>query len=91
MSWPSLDAPADNPHSTLISAFLNAVDETERLLADAAMQMRDMARALPFLSCSGTPKSRYDPTVVLSTAAKDLMRDADHYFNTQAARSLLAM
>nr|OQO25304.1 hypothetical protein B0A51_13954 [Rachicladosporium sp. CCFEE 5018] len=72
---PLLDAPADNPYSTLISAFLNAVDETERSLADAAMQTRDMARAIPFLGCRGNPKSRYDPKVALSTAAKDLMRD----------------
>ncbi|KAK0256380.1 hypothetical protein LTR35_018269, partial [Friedmanniomyces endolithicus] len=77
-----LDHPKDNPYSTLIALFLNAVDEAERLLGDMEMQMRDMVRAAPFFTRGGKPKSRYDSRVVLSTAAKDLMRDGDHYFKT---------
>lgn len=74
-----LDDPMVNPHATLLCLFLNAVDETERTLGDMAMQTRDMMRAMPF--STEKPTSKYDPKMVLSTAAKDYMRDGDYYFD----------
>jgi hypothetical protein len=76
-----LDDPTVNPHATLLCLFLNAVDETERMLDDMTMQMRDMMRAMPYFTHTGKSRSRYDPKIVLSTAAKDYVRDGDHYFN----------
>jgi hypothetical protein len=76
-----LDDPMINPHATLLCLFLNAADETERMLDDITMQMRDMMRAMPYFTHTGNPRSRYDPKIVLSTAAKDYMRDDDHYLN----------
>jgi hypothetical protein len=76
-----LDDPTVNPHATLLCLFLNAVDETERMLNDTAMQMRDMMLAMPYFTHTGKPRSRYDPKIVLSTAAKDYLRDGEHYFN----------
>jgi hypothetical protein len=76
-----LDDPMVSPHATLLCLFLNAVDETERMLGDMTMQTRDMMRAMPFFTRTGKPTSKYDPKIVLSTAAKDYMRDGDYYFD----------
>jgi hypothetical protein len=76
-----LDRPIENPHATLLCLFLIAVDETESKLGDISMQIRDMMRAMPFFTQTRKHRSQYDPNIVLSTAAKDYMRDGDHYFN----------
>lgn len=76
-----LEDRSDNPDATLICLFLNASDETERHLDGMAMQVRDMGRARPFFAATDRPKSRYDPKIVLSIAAKDYMRDGDYYFD----------
>lgn len=76
-----LDNPMVNPRATLLCLFLNAVDKTERMLDNMAMQMRDMIWAMPYSAHTGKPRSRYDPRIVLSTAAKDYLRDRGLYFN----------
>jgi len=76
-----LDEPTANPHATMLCLFMNAVDEAERMLGNMTMQMRDMMRAMPFLTQTKKPTSKYDPKIVLSTAAKDYMRDGDCHFD----------
>lgn len=76
-----LDDPTVNPHATMLCLFLKAVDEAERMLGNTTMQTRDMMRAMPFFTHTKNPTSKYDPKIVLSTAAKNYMRDGDYHFD----------
>lgn len=76
-----LDCPEENPYATLLCLFLNAVDEMEREIDDQARQIRDLKSAMRFFAADRKPQSMYGPKHILSTAAKDYVRDGDFYFD----------
>lgn len=76
-----LDCLEENPYATLLCLFLNAVDEMKREIDDQARQIRDLKSAMRFFAADRKPQSMYDPKRILSTAAKDYVRDGDFYFD----------
>lgn len=78
MAIPLLQAPRDNPHATLLTLFLNAVEEatTDK---DRMNSMRhdsvSTRRLLHYLPLSGVPESEYDPHFLRFSYARDLVSD----------------
>ncbi|KAF5026431.1 hypothetical protein F66182_1496 [Fusarium sp. NRRL 66182] len=84
---PLLQAPNNNPHATLITLFMNLVDEnmTEQdQRADATMQSPSTKRLLKFLPPNHPPTSRHDPDIIKFTYARDYVRTFDHIFDRVA-------
>ncbi|KEY75023.1 hypothetical protein S7711_01362 [Stachybotrys chartarum IBT 7711] len=81
---PLLQDTLDNPHATLITLFMNAVDET---LTDedrrSVMTLNSMStrRLLRYLPPNGAPPSQYDPRIIKFNLARDLVTTYDNIFD----------
>ncbi|OCK75946.1 hypothetical protein K432DRAFT_419507 [Lepidopterella palustris CBS 459.81] len=76
---PLLQPPEENPHATLITLFLNAVDETitkRDEVQGLPEEMQRLSRYLPLKS----PSSSYNAEVVGLLSARSLVRDVDRIF-----------
>jgi hypothetical protein len=81
---PLLQAPHINPHATLITLFMNAVDENmtqQDQMADATMHSPSTKRLLKFIPPNHPPTSRYDPDIIKFTYARDFVRTYDSIFD----------
>ncbi|CZS75064.1 unnamed protein product [Fusarium graminearum] len=84
---PLLQAPHINPHATLITLFMNAVDENmtqQDQMADATMHSPSTKRLLKFIPPNHPPTSRYDPDIIKFTYARDFVRTYDSIFDRVA-------
>ncbi|EXK76747.1 hypothetical protein FOQG_18522 [Fusarium oxysporum f. sp. raphani 54005] len=84
---PLLQAPSNNPHATLITLFMNVVDENmtdQDQMADATMQSPSTKRLLKFLPPDHPPTSCHDPDIIKFSYARDYVRTYDHIFDRVA-------
>ncbi|KAL3461958.1 hypothetical protein BJX64DRAFT_288910 [Aspergillus heterothallicus] len=81
---PLLQNPATNPHATLITLFMNAVDETmtdEENFREIQPNTASSRRLLRYLPPSGGIMSEYDPKLIKFNMARDLVTKYDPVFN----------
>jgi hypothetical protein len=81
---PLLQTPVQNPHATLITLFMNAVDGT--MTDDDRMQgLTSHSRAtkslLKYLPPNRTATSRFDPAVIKFQVGRELVATYDHIFD----------
>jgi hypothetical protein len=80
---PLLQTPNQNPHATLITLFMNAVEEVMTLedrlqgLAPDSRALRDSRKYLPL---NKKPDSRYDPVLMKVQYAQELVARYEHVF-----------
>lgn len=81
---PLLQTPLENPHATLITLFMNAVDET---LTDQD-KIQGLTAHSPITKCllkylppQGRPTSPYAPELIKFNLGRDLVRTYDHIFD----------
>ncbi|KAH9225123.1 hypothetical protein K456DRAFT_1776129 [Colletotrichum gloeosporioides 23] len=90
---PLLQSPLVNPHATLITLFMNAVDENatemERL-TDMKADGLVMKRIYKYLSPSGRPLNYYDTTIFKVMAAQDCVPTYDQVFDRHAAKLMFS-
>ncbi|GFF81194.1 hypothetical protein IFM60648_05945 [Aspergillus lentulus] len=81
---PLLQTPQENPHATLITLFMNAVEETltdqDRML-DLTTHSPTTKRLLKYLPLKRRPTSAYDPELVKFNLGRELVRTYDDIFN----------
>ncbi|CEI66053.1 hypothetical protein FVEN_g4536 [Fusarium venenatum] len=81
---PLLETPSTNPHATLITLFMNVVDENltqDEQVADAAVESPSSKCLLQFLPLTRPRVGKYDPDVVKLVHARDHVRDFDYIFD----------
>lgn len=81
---PLLQSPAVNPHATLITLFMNAVDEsiTERdRKAEANEGSQSSKSLIKYMRPTGPLTGAYDPTLVKFSFARDYVTTYDRYFD----------
>lgn len=86
---PLLQSTVDNPHATLITLFMNAVDETmtdEDRIRDMTPNSASSRRLLQYLPPSGSLVSEYDPKLVKFNMGRDLVTKYDSVFNRYVQR-----
>lgn len=76
---PLLQNKVDNPHATLITLFLNAVEETEN--QNTKPDSASTRKLLQYIPLTSVWPSRYDPTLVKFDMARDLVTDHDTVFD----------
>jgi hypothetical protein len=84
---PLLQAPSINPYATLVTLFMNVVDEnmTQRdQMADATANSPSTKRLLKFLPPSRPPTSSHDPDIIKFAYGRDYVRNYDHIFDRVA-------
>jgi hypothetical protein len=80
---PLLQTPEQNPHATLITLFMNAVEEAMTLedrlqgMASDSRALRDLREYLPLKEKLA---SRYDPVLMKVQYAQELVTRYDHVF-----------
>lgn len=80
---PLLQTPLQNPHATLITLFMNAVDETmtdQDKIRDMTPNSTSTKRLLRYLPPKGRPTSRFDPELIKFNLARDYVTTYDHIF-----------
>ncbi|KAJ5389499.1 uncharacterized protein N7496_000567 [Penicillium cataractarum] len=80
---PLLQTPAQNPHATLITLFMNAVDETltvEDQMQGLTPNSRATKTLLQYLPPTGKPSSTHDPTLIKFSYGRELVGTYDHIF-----------
>ncbi|GIJ91024.1 hypothetical protein Asppvi_009989 [Aspergillus pseudoviridinutans] len=80
---PLLQTPLENPHASLITLFMNAVDETltdEDRIQDLKPHSPTTKRVFKYLPPQGKPTSLYDPELIKFNLGRDLVRTYDHIF-----------
>lgn len=85
---PLLQSPRENPHATLITLFMNAVEETmtdEERVQGITPQSVSSRRLLRYLPPKRRPISRYDPELVRMNMARDLVMDYNPTFDRYVA------
>ena len=81
---PLLQGPSINPHATLITLFMNAVDESltpQDRMADVGKNSRATKRLLKYLPLKGWPTNPYDPQVIKFSYAQEKVATYDHIFD----------
>jgi hypothetical protein len=80
---PLLQTPQEIPHATLITLFMNAVDETltdQDKMEGLTPHSPTTKRLLKYLPLKGMPTSRYDPELVKFNLGRDLVKTYDDIF-----------
>lgn len=81
---PLLQNPIQNPHATLITLFMNAVEEAMTTFEDRLQGLtpdsRETKSLLKYLPPKGGPSSRYDPTLIKFQHGRELVATYDHVF-----------
>ena len=81
---PLLEAPRVNQHATLITLFMNAVEEsiTEKERYASIKPNSETTRALAqYLPVKAQLSSRYDPQLVISLCAREIIGKYDSPFD----------
>jgi hypothetical protein len=82
---PLLQGPLINPHATLITLFMNAVDENmtdQDRIAEMAPHSPTTKRLLKYLPLKGVPPTNIsDPRVIKISFARDNVATYDHIFD----------
>jgi hypothetical protein len=81
---PLLKPRLENPHATLITLFMNAVEETltdKDRLRDLTPQSASSLKLVRYLPPDRRPTSRYDPVIIKVNMARDLVMDYDAIFD----------
>jgi hypothetical protein len=80
---PMLQTPLANKHATLVTLFMNAVDETiteQDKLSDMTTNSPAMKRLLKYLPPRGTPTTDFAPEIIKFSLARDAVSTYDHIF-----------
>jgi hypothetical protein len=80
---PLLQTPQENPHATLITLFMNAVDETltdQDKMEGVTPHSPTTKRLLKYLPLKRMPTSPYDPELVKFNLGRDLVKTYDDIF-----------
>lgn len=78
---PLLQAPLENPQATLITLFINAIEETlstQDRLHGLTEHSPVTKRLLKYLPLKGRSSSRYDPALIQFNVGRDLVTTYDH-------------
>lgn len=77
-----LQEPAVNPHATLITLFMNAVDEnmTGQDRMETAMSSHSSKVLVEYLPPTKLPIGKYDPGLIKFVSARDLVIGYEKYF-----------
>ncbi|KAF2174400.1 hypothetical protein K469DRAFT_756748 [Zopfia rhizophila CBS 207.26] len=75
-----LDSPHDNPHATLVTLFMNTVDEIANGKKEALSLKAEMMRLVQYLPPQGLSFSEGDPWMVNMLSARPLVRDVENFF-----------
>ena len=82
---PLLQEPLINPHATLITLFMNVVDENitdQERIADATPHSPTTKRLLKYLPLKGMPPINHsDPRIIKFSFARDNVATYDHIFD----------
>jgi hypothetical protein len=81
---PLLQGPLTNPHATLITLFMNAIDEnmTNQDRMTQAKHIPTATRFLKYLPPKGVPfNNPHDPEVIKFSFARDNVATYDHIFD----------
>lgn len=81
---PLLQNPPENPHATLMTLFINAVEETlinQDEQRDLIPDPRTTKRLIEYLPPKGRQPSPYDPELIKFNPGRDLVTTYDHIFN----------
>lgn len=81
---PLLQGPLINPHATLITLFMNAVDENmtdQDRVADLTPHSPTTKRLLKYLPPKGMPTNPSDPEIIKFSFARDNVATYDHIFD----------
>lgn len=81
---PLLQTPAQNPHATMITLFMNAVEETltdEDRMQGLTLHSRATRDLLNYLPPNGTRNSKYDPALIKFNVGRELVGTYDHIFD----------
>lgn len=81
---PLLQGPLINPHATLITLFMNAVEETKTdqdRVSGISLHSPAVKRLLKYLPLKGMPTSSYDPELIKFAYARDIVTTYDHIFD----------
>ena len=73
-----------NPHATLITLFMNAVDENmtdEDRIADRTADSPTTKRLVKYLPPRGVPTTPSDPRIIKFSFARDNVATYDHIFD----------
>ncbi|KAL9097609.1 MAG: hypothetical protein Q9165_000506 [Trypethelium subeluteriae] len=77
-----LDSPHDNPHATLVTLFMNAVEETVNEKREAESFQAEIMQLTKYLPPKTLSFSNGDPFMVNMLSARPLVRDVESLFNT---------
>ncbi|KAI5866987.1 hypothetical protein GGS23DRAFT_299667 [Durotheca rogersii] len=75
-----LKHPSENPHATLVTLFLNAVDEIFDDDEKRKVLVSEMREVCKYITPS-TPRAKYDANLILCDFALPQIRDVDKYFD----------
>lgn len=81
---PMLEHPLKNPHATLITLFMNAVEETltdDDRIQSLTSHSRATKSLLKYLPPTGPVTSRFDPALVKLQVGRELVTTYDHIFD----------
>ncbi|KAJ5540228.1 hypothetical protein N7513_008560 [Penicillium frequentans] len=81
---PLLQSPLQNPHATLITLFLNTVNDTltaQDKLQSVSMTGREMKSLFEYLPPNGCPIDGFETGVVKFTFAREIVGKYDHVFD----------
>jgi hypothetical protein len=90
---PLLQNPIENPHATLITLFMNAVEETmtdEDKIRDMTPRSTSSRRLLQYIPPQGGLGTRYDPKLIKFNMGRDLVTKYDFVFDRYVQRCLLS-
>lgn len=79
---PLLQKRTDNPHATMITLFMNAVAEIVHSAPPNGAERKSLTRKVAgYLPVKGPLRSEYDPEIIQSVTAHDIVRDNEKCFN----------
>jgi hypothetical protein len=81
---PLLQEPAVNPHATLITLFMNAVDESmtdQDRMADATEGSQSSRDLVKYIRPTGPLTGAHDPVLIRFSFARDFVTSHDRYFD----------
>lgn len=81
---PLLQTHLQNPHASLITLFMNAVDQTltdQDKIRDLTTNSPVARRLLKYVPFKGMPTSPYDPALIKFNLARDYVTTYDHIFD----------
>jgi hypothetical protein len=81
LMMPLLQTPHENPHATLITLFMNAVDETLSegdIRRDLTAHSQTTKRVFKYMPKTGKPYSLYNPMVIKFNLGRELVTTYDH-------------